>query len=152
MTHNALSGSGFVTLLEAFRASGGTAPGDIVGRLLEDHQVGGTVSLAKLVHSGQVFGFEWRSRLWIPMFQFNPDDLSIAAAPQAVRAELPELWSGWTVAMWFATRNAELDSRRPVDLLGSDFAAVLHAAQALPLIEELNLIQRRRTQDPAAHA
>jgi hypothetical protein len=52
MTDNTPSGPGFVTLLEDFRASGGTAPGEIVGRLLADHFVGEAVSLAKLVHSG----------------------------------------------------------------------------------------------------
>jgi len=40
MTDNAPNGRGFVTLLEAFRASGGTAPGDTVARLLEDHHRG----------------------------------------------------------------------------------------------------------------
>ncbi|WP_348009647.1 antitoxin Xre/MbcA/ParS toxin-binding domain-containing protein [Roseateles sp.] len=127
------SGHGFVSLLEAFRDSGGTAPSDIVGRLLLDHQAGAAVSLAKLIHSGQVFGFEWRASLWIPMFQFDPKDLSIAAQPQAVRAQLPELWSGWRVAQWFAGPNSRLGGQRPVDLLSSDAAAVLVAAQGLPL-------------------
>ncbi|MEO8299928.1 MAG: hypothetical protein ABI574_19220 [Burkholderiales bacterium] len=130
MIDNAPSGRGFVTLLEAFRASGGTAPGDIVARLMEDHHTGEAVSLAKLVHSGQVFGFEWRSSLWIPMFQFNADDLSIVSASQLVRGELPEFWSGWAVAMWFATPNWRLEDRRPVDLLASDLTAVLHAAES----------------------
>lgn len=40
MTDNASSGRGFITLLEAFRASDGTAPGDIVGRLRADHHSG----------------------------------------------------------------------------------------------------------------
>lgn len=41
------SGRGFIALLEAFRASGGTAPGEIMGRLLEEEHVGHAVSLGK---------------------------------------------------------------------------------------------------------
>ncbi|MEO6280303.1 hypothetical protein [Roseateles sp.] len=152
MTYNAPCGRGFVTLLESFRASGGTAPGDVLGRLLEDRQAGEAVSLAKLVHSAQVFGFEWRGSLWIPMFQFNADDLSLAAPPQAVRRELPQGWSGWAVALWFATPNAGLCGQRPVDLLRLDLAPVLQAAQALPPLKARPAVQLQRTQQRAAHA
>lgn len=125
------SGQGFVALLEAFRATGGTAPGDIVARLLEDHQVGDVVSLAKLIYSGQVFGFEWRADFWIPMFQFDADDLVLNAGAQRVRAALPPLWSGWALASWFAGPNAWLDGRSPADMLDSDLEAVIRAARSL---------------------
>jgi hypothetical protein len=138
------SAHGFVALLEAFRATGGTAPGDIVGRLLEEHQAGNAVSLAKLIYTGQVFGFEWRASLWIPMFQFDADDLRLKAAPQHVRAALPSEWSGWAVAAWFATPNAHLDGCCPADMLNgnvdanvdTDGNAVLRAAQAWQAAED----------------
>jgi hypothetical protein len=126
---DAPSGCGFIALLDAFRASGGTVPGEIIGRLLEDHQAG-NASLAKRLYTGQVFGFEWRSSLWIPMFQFDAKDLSIKPGPQQVRAELPSLWPGWMLASWFAAPNARLDVRRPVDLLDSDLYAALLAARS----------------------
>lgn len=44
------SGPVFVSLLEAFHASGGTAPGDILAHLLADHQAGDLGSLAKRWH------------------------------------------------------------------------------------------------------
>jgi len=125
-------GRGFIALLEAFRASGGTAPGEIVGRLLEAHQVGDAVSLARLVHSGAVFGFEWRGSLWIPMFQFDAHDLSVRRGPQRVRAALPESCQGWALAAWFATPNAWLQGHLPVDGLASDLRAVLGAAARAP--------------------
>lgn len=124
------SGRGFIALLEVFRDSGGTAPGDVVARLLEDHQSGDLVSLAKSIHLGRVFGFEWRSSLWVPMFQFDTDDLTVKPAAQAVRAALPELGSGWAVAVWFASRNEMLEGRRPVDLLEDEPDRVLDAARA----------------------
>lgn len=124
------SGRGFIALLEAFRDTGGTAPGDVVARLMEDHQRGDLVSLAKCIHQGQVFGFEWRTSLWVPMFQFDADDLSFKQDVQAVRAALPELGSGWAVAAWFASRNELLEWRRPVDLLDAAPGRVLEAARA----------------------
>ncbi len=125
------SGRGFIALLEAFRATGGTAPGAIVGRLLEEHQAGTPVSLARRIHSGMAFGFAWRGSLWIPMFQFDANDLALKASAQRVRAALPPLWSGWAVASWFAAPNAQLGGHRPADWLDLAPEAVLRAARAL---------------------
>jgi hypothetical protein len=145
------SGRGFIALLEAFRATGGTAPGEIVGRLLEEHQIGTAVSLAKLIYTGQAFGFEWRDSLWIPMFQFDANDLSLKASAQSVRAGLPSLWSGWQVASWFAAPNARLDGHIPADRLDSDLEAVVHAAQALESVDEFSAPLVRRAHEVAAH-
>ena len=144
-------GRGFIALLEAFRATGGTAPGEILGRLLEDHQIGDAVSLAKLIYTGQAFGFEWCDCLWIPMFQFDANDLALKASAQSVRAELPSLWSGWHVATWFAAPNARLDGRNPADRLNSDLEAVVQAAAALSSVEEFALVAARRGHDEALH-
>ncbi|MDL2337003.1 MAG: hypothetical protein QFE16_04090 [Pseudomonadota bacterium] len=133
------SGRHFIALLEAFRATGGTAPGEIVGRLLEEHHVGDDVSLARLVYTGQVFGFEWRSSLWIPMFQFDVDDLSVRSGPQQVRAKLPTLWSGWRVASWFAQTNVWLDGQRPVDVIALNLEATLRAADAMRTLSAMRL-------------
>ena len=122
------STEGFIALLEAFRATGGTAPGAMVARLLEEHQSGHSVSLAKRVFTHQLFGFDWRANFWIPMFQFRAHDLSVKPTAQLVRAALPAGWSGWTVACWFAAPNLQLDGSSPVDALDGDFDAVLQAA------------------------
>ncbi len=141
------SGLAFIALLEAFRATGGTAPGEIVARLLEEHHVGNAISLAKLVYTGQVFGFEWRGKRWIPMFQFDENDLALKVGAQRVLAALPSRWSQWRLASWFATANARLDGRSPADMLESDLDAVLSAAQAAQTPEAFAL---RRT--PSQHA
>jgi hypothetical protein len=138
------SGPGFIALLEAFRATGGTVPGEIVARLLQEYQAGTAVSLARLVHSGKVFGFEWRGSVWIPMFQFDADDLRLNADAQRVRAELPPTWSGWRLACWFAGPSAWLEGRCPVDLLHSHPAAVLLAAQSGAPGEAFEPARRRR--------
>jgi hypothetical protein len=144
---------GFVALLEAFRATGGTAPGEIVGRLLDEHQVGHAGSLARLVDTGQVFGFEWRASLWIPMFQFNPDDLALKAGAQRARAELPPQWSGWRVASWFVAPSARLDGRCPADVLDLHLESVLQVARALHPHEGLQPSSAAgRSRQDAVHA
>jgi hypothetical protein len=144
------SGSGFIALLEAFRPTGGTAPGEIVARLLEEHRAGNAVTLARLVDAGQIFGFEWRASFWIPMFQFDAGDLALKASAQRVRAELPPPWSGWTLASWFAGSNARLGGRRPADLLETDLEAVMQAACSMEPVDAvaLPLLQR----EVATHA
>jgi len=129
MTGSRPSSSGFIAMLKTYRASGGVASGDAVGQLLQDHQRGDYVSLATLIAFGNVFAFEWRGNIWIPMFQLDGRDLSCKPGPGQVRAELPGSSSGWAVAAWFAEPNALLDGRYPVDLMDSNFPAVLDAAR-----------------------
>jgi hypothetical protein len=123
------NGRDFVVLLEAFRASGGTAPGEFLGRLLEELQTGNAVSLAHQIQTGQVFCFEWRGRQWVPMFQFDAEDLSLKIGAQRVRAALPSTWDDWMLATWFATPNGALLDRCPADMLDVDVNAVMSAAQ-----------------------
>ena len=145
------NGRGFIAVFEAFRATDGTAPGEIVGRLLEEHHVGNAVSLAKLIYTSQVFGFEWRANPWIPMFQFDADDLALKAGAQRVRADLPSLWSGWPLASWLAEPNKRLEGRSPADRLDSDLDAVMRAARSLESADEFALPLVRRSHEVAAH-
>ncbi|MEO8059201.1 MAG: hypothetical protein ABI671_12830 [Burkholderiales bacterium] len=123
------TGRGFTALLAAFRATGGTARGDDVARLLEDHGLGNFIGLARLIANGDVFGFDWRGVLWIPMFQFELRDLSVKPATHHVLAELGSGFDGWSCATWFARPNSLLNFRIPVDLLATDLADVLQAAR-----------------------
>jgi hypothetical protein len=145
------SGRGFIALLQAFRATGGTAPAEIVGRLLEEHQFGNSASLAKLIDAGQAFGFEWRESLWIPMFQFDVNDLTLNARVQNVRATLPSMWSGWMLASWFAGPNVRLEGRSPAHMLDLDLAAVLRAARSVDSDPEFSYTPRRRACEVTVH-
>jgi hypothetical protein len=121
---------GFAAMRTAYRATGGLASKDDLDRLLQDCRFGDPVSLADRLDAGEIFGFDWQHRVWIPMFQFDLGDLSVKHGPQQVRAELSGEFYGWALAAWFAQRNAWLNNRRPVDLLGADLPAVLEAARA----------------------
>jgi hypothetical protein len=113
----------------AFRASGGTARGDDLARMMEDLHRVDYLSLARLVASARVFAFEFRGTYWIPMFQFDLRSLALRPGPQQVLAELAAEFDGWALATWFAQPNCWLDGAAPVDLLESNLAAVLVAAR-----------------------
>lgn len=122
------SSRGFIALLEAYRGTGGLAPAALLVESLQAHQRGDLGRLARLVAERTVFVVDWRGDAWIPMFQFNAQDLTCKAGAGLVRAELAGAASDWALAVWFAQPNAWLEGRRPVDVMESDLVAVLDAA------------------------
>jgi hypothetical protein len=140
---------GFVAMLEAFRATGGTAPAEVLCRMLEELHGCSADELAELLRAGQVFGFEWRGSLWIPMFQFELESLEVKRGPQQVRAELPIQWVGWTLAGWFACAHTLLDEQRPVDMLDTSPSAVMYAAQLEPIQAHSVLVRMPSVRQPA---
>ena len=119
----------FIAMLAAYRATGGIARTDDLARMLNEQRRAGLDGLAGLIARGAVFGFEWRGAFWLPMFQFEPHDLSVKPAPRQVVAELTDEFDGWALAVWFAQPNSWLQDRRPVDLLDSRLSQVLEAAR-----------------------
>ena len=124
------NGREFLALNAVYRPTGGLARREDLARLLDDHRFGDFISLAALLDSGEIFGFEFRRNFWVPMFQFELRDLSSKPGARQVREELAAAFDGWPLAAWFAGTNAWLNSRRPVDLFDSDLPAVLDAARA----------------------
>ena len=120
---------GFVTRLTAYHASGGVAPGDDLGRLLDDWQCGDFVSLARLVASGEIFSFRWHGKNRCRC----SSSISViyrAGRGEQVSAELKSVFDDWSLAVWFVQPNSWLQAQRPLDLLDSDLPAVLQAARA----------------------
>lgn len=120
----------FEWLRRALDTSGGVARGDDLAPLLADSCQGDDAALARLIISGEVFGFDWQRAYWLPMFQFDLRDLSVRTAARRVRADLDPAMDGWQQAMWFTRPNGWLHDHRPVDLLASALPAVLAAARA----------------------
>jgi hypothetical protein len=120
----------FEALRAAYQSSGGLAFGDELARLLEGRRCGGFVSLARLVVSAEVFGFEAGQAFWVPMFQFDAQDLTVRPESRRVLAELVPAYDGWALATWFVQANAWLDARRPLAVLFTDPSSVLEAARA----------------------
>lgn len=77
---------------------------------------------------GRIFAVPHQGANYFPGFQFSPE-----GQPLPVIASVLSILSGtaaaWEVALWFTGRNGWLDGRRPVDLLVSDPASVIAAAE-----------------------
>ena len=119
----------FADMRAAYQAQGGFARGDDLAHVLEDFGRGNLASLGRMVVAGEVFGFEWRHTLWIPMFQFSAD-LALKPGLKAVLAELVSEYDGRRLAEWFVEPNGWLDEARPIDVLDSNPEEVLQAARA----------------------
>jgi hypothetical protein len=117
----------FLALCEAYGPTGGVAWGEDLDRTLRSG--GCERSLARLLASRQVLGFEWRGTTWVPMAQFALSSLELKPGFLQVWSELADDLDGWEVATWFARRNTWLSGQRPADLLDADLPAVLNAAR-----------------------
>ncbi len=122
--------AGVATLLVAFRKTGGVVRGDELALMLEDLKMGDVASLGRAMATGEICSFQWRSAFWIPMFQFDLDNLAFKRGPRKVLRELHGVFDDWMLAAWFAQPNCWLNGRKPVDLLASNLPAVHEAARA----------------------
>src|SRR5450830_179066 len=122
------SSSGFVFLLLAYRSSGGMLNGEDLGQILTAYRRPEDASLATLIATRALFCFTWRSVVWVPMFQFDLRDLTINAKCRSIFLELEKSFDDWGAANWMAQPNCYLNEKKPIDLLESDFHAVLDAA------------------------
>jgi hypothetical protein len=125
----------FVTMLNAFRASGGLAREQEVAALIRKHQVDDDSPLAAWLFKRQICSFEWQSKWWIPMFQFTPASVTPRAGLGAVLLELASIYDDWEIANWFATPNPWLADCTPADVLAVAPTQVHHAARAERFIQ-----------------
>jgi hypothetical protein len=124
----------FVGMLRAFRSTGGLLRGDEVSELISYHRqsdASQSISrLARQIATREVVSFEWRGERWLPLFQFQLSDMSLREPVRQVAAELAPVMDGWALANWFATANAWLGQRTPVEALKDDVSSVIQAARA----------------------
>jgi hypothetical protein len=120
----------FVDLLNAFRDSGGLARANEVAAQFQRRSGQGIPVLGGWLIRRQAIGFEWHSKLWMPLFQFNPSDMTLRAGLADILAELVVVYNDWDVANWFAKPNPWLSEGLPADVLAVAAPQVLWAARA----------------------
>jgi hypothetical protein len=76
----------------------------------------------------KVFAVEFKGRKWFPRFQFQ-DGRPIPAVSQVIKL-FPEHATGWELAYFFTTQNANISGCRPFELLKEDPSRVVSLAQA----------------------
>jgi hypothetical protein len=123
------SDTGFVALQNAYRASGGLASGNELATRLHVNGEGGYAKLARWILSHQAFSFAWNEDFWLPMFQFDPRDLSLTQGLRPVLAELGDVMDGWALAAWFAEPNDALQGHSPVSRWLTHWPDVFQAAR-----------------------
>lgn len=128
--NHVLNRDGFDKLISAYKGSGGTARADDLALLLAEKGWGNFSSLARGIVRGEVFSIEWNNHFWLPMFQFEPCDMSMKGSVRKILCELTHVLDNWTLAAWFAEPNIWLKNRCPVDMLDANFPAVFAAARA----------------------
>ncbi len=124
------SDEGFISMLDKYRPTGGIAKAAELTQRQLNGKYADMNALAKLILVGDIFSFEWQGNFWIPLFQFNPKELTSRQCVRQVLGELTHVFDGWTLAVWFIQTNAWLKNRRPIDLLEDGLPGVLHAARA----------------------
>ena len=127
---NVFNRQGFDAVIGAYKTRGGTARADDLALLLQEKQKGDFVSVAKRIVARDIFSFEWQNHYWVPMFQFNPHDLSVKQEVRRVVHELDGVLDNWTMAQWFAEPNVWLKGQTPVDMVDRQFSEVLNAARS----------------------
>lgn len=120
----------FDAMRVAYRATGGLARVDELVDLFRRQEGPSPNALACWIERRQVICFEWNDAIWLPWFQFHRIELRPHPQLDAVFTELAAAFDAWEMANWFASPNAWLAGRAPVDLLVADLAAVRDAARA----------------------
>jgi hypothetical protein len=77
-----------------------------------------------------VISFEWQSKIWLPLFQFNLVDMTLVPGLEDTLAELVVVYDNWQIANWFSLPNLWLADRTPADALAAAASEVLHAARS----------------------
>lgn len=124
------SDHGFNFIQDRYRSSGGIANANELAYRQFGGKVGDMDALAKLILVGEIFSFEWQGNFWIPLFQFNPNELTSRHCVRQILGELTSVFDGWTLAIWFVQTNLWLEHKKPIDLLDSSLSSVLNAARA----------------------
>lgn len=114
----------------SFRANRGLASADEVTALLVRHTDQPISMLARWIVARDVLSFDWQARKLLPLFQFEPQTMTLRSSVVDVIRELAPVLNDWELALWFARPNGWLDDAAPVDTIDSDAGAVYDAARA----------------------
>ena len=120
----------FVSLLDAYRPSGGIARAEDLALRWRDRDPGSAWLLARWIARGDALHFAWEHEHWLPLFQFYASSPLLREGMAPVLDELKAVLDPWELARWFATPNAWLRERRPADLMARQWEQVREAARA----------------------
>jgi len=86
--------------------------------------------IAKWIVRRTAVHLQWNAQTLFPMFQFDLERMTIRPEVAVAIGELSCVFDDWEVAHWFASANAWLSGRRPLEVVFADARAVRNAARA----------------------
>jgi hypothetical protein len=117
-------------MVRAFRANGGVVTGDQLSHLCRSLLQQPISTIARWIVGRHVVCFDWNCQPMLPLFQIELTSMRLRPSVAEVVQELAGTFDDWDLALWFATPNAWLDGRAPVQVILSDPCAVLDTARA----------------------
>ena len=118
----------FISILEGYGSSGGLARAREVFALFKSRSGLGVDTLARWIAHRRVLSLEWHGEVWLPLFQFERQHMTLKPALKPVLVALNPVFTPWQLTHWCAQPHCWLNGERPVDALDTDAARVLHAA------------------------
>ena len=120
----------FAAMASAYSRHGGLATGDAVAEMLRTRSSQPISTLARWIVDRRIVSFTWRSRLLVPLFQFDPANMAPRPCVLDALGELSPPFDDWELALWFVEPNAWLGDRPPIDVVDADPAELVQAARA----------------------
>lgn len=124
------TGPAFIGMLNLYRRSGGLARAQEVFDRFKSRNGLDATTLARWVARRQVLCLPWNGEVWLPLFQFEYQYMTVKPTLEPVFATLNPVLSPWKLANWCAQPHPELDGESPADALNTSAAQVLRAACA----------------------
>lgn len=91
----------FMTMLDSYRCNGGLARAQEVFTLFKSRHGTDPATLARWIVRRSAISFDWQSKVWIPLFQFNRADMTIQPPIIPILNALNPVFSPWELASWF---------------------------------------------------
>jgi hypothetical protein len=121
-------------MMDAYRLTRGLARAQEVFTMYQSCHGSNVVTLAGWIVNRDVISFDWESKIWVPLFQFNRSDMTILPSLSAVLSLLNPILVPWDLAMWFAQPHVRWCGRTPSEALSLDPKGVLDAARRVACI------------------
>jgi hypothetical protein len=120
----------FIDMLDSYRNSGGLARLQEIFALFKSRSDMGAITLAHAMAQRTVLSLEWHADVWVPLFQFELQNMAVKSALAPVLAVLNPVCTPWELAQWCAQPHILLDGQSPADALDAGATQVLRAACA----------------------
>jgi hypothetical protein len=118
----------FMEMLDSYRSTNGIARAQEVFTMYKVSHGNDVATLARWIVKREVVSFDWQSKVWVPLFQFDRADMSILPGMDSVLSILNPIFDPWEMAIWFSQPNRRLQGKSPALALASDPHGVLNAA------------------------